>query len=282
MERKKPMKKMGIAIFCVLSLFVLSLVGNARAYNAAYTHTLYAASNPPTIDGTYAQGDEWVASGTQTFGTNGIFRDQWTMSPNLACLLIETADGTNDAGDYWVVCYDSTETGTTTEPDGGPKPTAFDYKLVVTGHGATAAVQWYKGTGTGWTSAGSATGGLTQAQTLSPYTPKIGTPHYVLELAIDKADTSLGSVPMGYNWANYIAYYDAHDGGYGLQQWPPAPASADVPDSWGYITYDMAANPTPDVPESISIIAMLAVSSVAVAGVVLLRKRQRIANLSIN
>lgn len=276
------MKKISIAVFCVLSLFALSLVGNARAYNSAYTHILYAASNPPTIDGTYAQGDEWLASGTQTFGTNGIFRDQWTMSPNLACLLIETADGTNDAGDQWVICYDSTESGGATEPDGGPKPTTFDYKLVITGHGAAATVQWYKGNGASWVTT-SAVGGLTQAQTLSPYTPKIGTPHYVLELYIDKADTSLGSVPMGYNWAQFVSYYDAHDGGYGLQQWPPAsatpPGSPDVPDSWGYITYDMAANPTPDVPEGIGFVVMLAISSVAAAGAALLRKRQRIANL---
>lgn len=277
------MKKIGIAIFCVISLFVLSLAGNAIAYNAAFTHILYQSDAAPTVDGTYAPGAEWLASGTQTFGTNGIFRDMWTMSPNLACLLIETADNTNDAGDYWVVCYDSTESGGATEPDGGTAPKTNDYKLVVTGHGASATVQWFKGTGTAWSTTpatGVSAGLLTQAQSLS-VTPKIGTPHYVLELYIDKSDTSLGTVPMGYTWANYIAYYDAHAGGYGLQQWPPAPASANVPDGWGFITYESAPNPTPDVPEGISIVAMLTVSSVAMVGAVLLRKRQKMANLSI-
>ncbi len=273
------MKKIGIAIFCVISLLVLSLAGTALAYNASITHTLYQSSAPPTIDGTYAQGEEWVASGTQTFGANGIFRDMWTMSPNYACLLIETADGTNDPGDKWTICYDSTESGTTTEPDGGPNPTAFDYKLEVTGHGATATYLWYKGTGTTWTSVTPGGALYSAAQSLAPYTPKIGTPHYVLELYIDKADTSLGSVPMGYTWAQFVSYYDAHDGGLGLQQWPPAPASANVPDGWGYIQYESAANPTPDVPEGISMIAMLAVSSVAAAGIIFLRTRQKTAHL---
>jgi hypothetical protein len=42
------MKKMGIAVFCVLSLLMLSLVGSAAAYNAAFEHILYqgdAAAN---------------------------------------------------------------------------------------------------------------------------------------------------------------------------------------------------------------------------------------------
>ena len=269
------MSKLGIAIFFVLSLFALSLVGIAAAYNAAFTHTLYQAEASPTIDGTYAVGAEWLASGTQTFGTNGVFRDMWTMTPNLACLLIETADSTNDAGDYWVVCYDSTEAGAATEPDGGTAPKTNDYKLVVTGHGASATVQWFKGTGTGWstTPATVAAGLLTQAQSLSA-TPMIGTPHYVLELYVDKSDTSLGTVPMGYTWAQYVAYYDAHDGGNGLQQWPPTPASANVPDGWGYITYVQEPNPIPNIPEGIGIVVVLSVSSVAIAGGLLLRKRQ--------
>ena len=105
------MKKIGIAVFCVLSLFALGLAGSATAYNATYTHTNYLSSTIPTIDGTYAQGDEWLASGTQTFGANGIFRDEWVMTPTTANLLIETADGTNDAGDQWIICFDSTEAG---------------------------------------------------------------------------------------------------------------------------------------------------------------------------
>jgi hypothetical protein len=258
------MKKIGTAIFCLLSIFVIVFAGNAAAYNAAFEHILYAGDVPPTVDGTYGISDEWVVSGTQTFGTNGIFRDYWVMDPNLLCLLIETADNTNDAGDYWVVCWDSTDDGGATEPDGGPSPKTNDYKLVVTGHGASATVQWFKGTGTAWSTTPStpAEGVLEEAQQLAPYTPKIGTPHYVLEMAISKMDTSMGAPLMGYTWATYIAYYDESTAT--LQSWPPAPASADVPDSWGYVTYDMGANPTPDVPEGITIGIMLSLSTLAV------------------
>ncbi len=278
-EKENSVKKTGIAVFCLLSLFVLLSIETAVAYNAAYTHTLYQADAPPTIDGTYSLNTDWVASLAQPFGTNGIFRDEWTMTPNYACLLIETADSTNDPGDYWVICYDSTASGGETPPDGGPAPTAYDYKLNITGHGASATVQWYKGTGSAWTPVTPSTGLLTQAQSLSS-TPLIAAPHYVLELYVDKSDTSLGGPPMGYNWAQYVAYYDAHAGGYGLQSWPPAsanpPGSPNVPDSWGYIPYAMGANPTPDIPESIGIVAVISVSSVAIAGGMLIRKRQRI------
>jgi hypothetical protein len=274
------MKKTGIAIFCVLSLLVLALsfVENAVAYNAAFEHILYNGAAAPTVDGTYSLDGEWVESGTQTFGTNGIFRDYWVMDPNLLCLLIETGDTTNDAGDYWVICWDSTDEGGATEPDGGTAPQTNDYQLKVTGHGTSATVQWFKGTGSAWSTTPStpAEGVLEQAQTFS-VTPKIGVPHAVLEMAILKMDTSMGAPLMGYTWATYIGYYDASTAT--LQSWPPAPASANVPDSWGYIPYDMGANPTPDIPEGIGFVVMLAVSSVAAAGAVLLRKRIKIANL---
>jgi hypothetical protein len=279
LEEGAQMSKLRIATFCIVSLFVMSLLGSVAAPNFDYTHTLYQSDNPPTIDGTYIMGAEWGASLAQPFGTNGVWRDEWTMSPNYACLLIETADTTDDEGDYWVVCYDSTDAGGATEPDGGAAPQSNDYKLVVTGHGTAATVQWYKGTGTGWTSVTPDGSLLTQAQSLTA-TPILGTPHHVLEILIDKADTSLGTVPMGYNWAQYVAYDDAHDGGFGLQSWPPASAdpsgSEDVPDSWGYIQYAEGANPEPDVPEGIGIVAALSLSSFAIVGVLLLRKRRRV------
>ena len=274
----EPLKKLEIAIFCMLLISMLSLVGTVAAPNADFTHTTYLSDTEPTVDGTYAEGDEWIASAPEAFGTNGVFRDTWSMGDVVkANLLIETADGTDDPGDYWVVCFDSTEDGGATEPDGGSAPKTNDYKFVVTGHGGAATVQWYKGTGSGWTEiATPAVEVFAQAQSLTPYTPKIGTPHYVLEVSIDKTDTSLGTVIMGYNWGQYVAYYDATSDT--TQQWPPA-ASPDNPDSWGYIVYEFGANPTPDVPEGIGIVALLLTSSVAASGIVLLRKKQRIAHL---
>ena len=82
------MTKTSLAVFCVFSLLVLALIGSAAAYNAAFTHTLYQGDAAPTVDGTYAPGAEWAASGVQAFGTNGFFRDYWVMEPNLLCLLI--------------------------------------------------------------------------------------------------------------------------------------------------------------------------------------------------
>jgi hypothetical protein len=272
------MSKLRIATFCIVSLFAISLLETVAAPNYDFTHIIYQSDTPPTIDGTYIMGAEWGASLAQPFGTNGVWRDEWTLSPNYACLLIETADTTDDAGDYWVVCYDSTAAGQDTAPNGGATPQSDDYKLVVMGHGAAATVEWYKGTGTGWTSVTPAVSLLTQAQSLTA-TPILGTPHYVLEIQVDKADTSLGTVPMGYTWGQYVAYFDAHEGGFGLQSWPPAsadpPGSEDVPDSWGYISYEMGANPAPDVPEGISIVAALSLSSVTIVGGLLLRKRRR-------
>jgi hypothetical protein len=274
------MKRIGIVIFCMLSLFMLALAGNALAYNAAYTHNDYMSSTLPTINGQYAMGEEWIASATQTFGTNGIFRDEWVMSPVSYNILIETTDNTNDAGDYWVVCFDSTAEGGATEPNGGTAPKTDDYKVVVTGHGASATVQWYKGTGTAWaTVASPSAANFAQAQSLSS-SPKISAPHYILEMFIEKTNTELGTVIMGYNWAQYVAYFDAHAGGNGLQQWPPAtatpPGSPDVPNSWGYIPYVFSANEVPDVPEGIGIAVMTAISTIAlVAGTIYIRKRPK-------
>jgi hypothetical protein len=276
------MKKTGIVVFCLFLLFVLVFAGSASAYNADYTKIdYYSGEIKPTIDGTYIVDEEWVSSQGQTFGTNGIFRDEWCTPEGLggvtwACFLIETADATDDAEDYWVMCFDSTEAGTDTDPDGGAAPQTNDYKFVVTGHGATATVQWYKGTGTGWDPVTSPDENVfQQAQSLTA-TPMIDTSHYVLEACVEKQDTATyGTVIMGYNWAMYVAYYDAHEGGDGLQQWPPEPASADVPDSWGYVAYAFEANSEPDIPENMSFVVMLALSSVAATVAVLLRKRKK-------
>ena len=276
-EKKETMKKIGIAIFSVLAISVLAFAGTVTAPNYDMEHYLYQGEIEPTVDGTYSPNGEWDASGTQAFGTDGIFRDYWVMDPNLLCLLIETGDTTNDAGDYWVICWDSTYDGGGTEPDGGAAPQTNDNKLVVTGHGGSATVQWYQGTGTAWaTHAGPAAGVLEQAQTFS-VTPKIGTAHAVLEMYMYKMDL-LGDVPlMGYTWGTYIGYYDATTET--LQAWPPTPATADVPDSWGFIPYESAPNPVPDIPEGITVGVMLLISTIAViVGMRFYRKQPKYEN----
>ncbi len=261
---KKIMKNIRIAMFCVLSLFLLSLAGSATAYNAAYTHIEYSTANAPTINGQYAQGDEWIASKPENFGTNGVWRDEWMFGASIyAYILVETADATDDAGDYFELCFDG-------NADGGATPQADDYRVVITGHGATATIQWYKGNGATWVT--TTVSSVTWAQSLSA-SPKISTPHYILEMAVDKWSTDL---PLSERWAFRVAYNDAHASGYGLQQWPPAPAARDVPAGWGYIDYASSANPVPDVPEGIGFGAMAIVSSIAlVAGTYYIRKRNK-------
>jgi len=267
----------------LLSLLLLLLVGIAVAYNADYIHTMYQSSNnPPTIDGTYIVDNDWIASGKEEFGDGAAFHDQWIMDPNIYCCIVEVTDNTTDTGDKLTICFDGTESGTSTPPDGGPNPTQYDKKLEVTGHGGSATIQWFVGNGSGWVAATASGSLLDLAQSLTT-TPTIEADHYVFDMNIDfHGDTSLGSPLVGYEWGQFVSYYDEETGE--TQQWPPADAtpagSPDVPDSWGYIVYDMAPNPETTIPESTGFVVMLAVSSVAAAGAVLLRKRTKIANIN--
>ncbi len=271
------MKKTGIVIFCMLLLFVLAFAGNVSAYNAAYTHTLYQSTVVPVIDGTYIVDADWIASGREDFGDGAAFHDQWVMDPNLLCLIVEVTDNTDDAGDKLTICFDGTSAGGATEPDGGPNPTQYDKKLEVTGHGGSTTIQWFVGDGPGWVVSGvSSAGFLELAQALTS-TPTIAAEHYVYEMNIMKLDESFGSPLIGYTWAEFVSYYDEDTGE--TQQWPPADAtpagSPDVPDSWGYIPYAQEPNPETTIPEGTGFVVMLAVSSVAAAGALLLRKRKK-------
>ncbi|MGD2065885.1 MAG: hypothetical protein PVI43_01780 [Candidatus Bathyarchaeota archaeon] len=271
------MKKTGIVIFSMLLLLVLVFAVNVSAYNAEYTHILYQSEAVPVIDGTYIVDADWIASGREDFGDGAAFHDQWVMDPNLYCLIVEVTDNTDDAGDKLTICFDGTASGGTTEPDGGANPTQYDKKLEVTGHGGSATIQWFVGDGSGWVVSGvSSAGFLELAQALTS-TPTIEAEHYVYEMNIMKLDESFGSPLMGYTWAEFVSYYDEDTGE--TQQWPPADAtpagSPDVPDSWGFITYAQEPNPETTIPEGTGFVVMLTVSSVAVAGALVLRKRKK-------
>jgi hypothetical protein len=231
-------------------------------------HTLYQSPNdPPTIDGTYIVNNDWIASGKEEFGDGAAFHDQWIMSPNIYCCIVEVTDNTTDTGDKLTICFDGTESGGSTMPDDGPNPTQYDKKMEVTGHGGSATIQWFVGNGSGWVAATASGSLLDLAQSLTT-TPTIAADHYVYEMNIDfHGDTSLGSPLVGYAWAQFVSYYDEDTGE--TQQWPPADAtpagSPDVPDSWGLISYSEDANPTVTIPEAFTIAAVVLLSSVAVA-----------------
>ncbi|MCW4001209.1 MAG: hypothetical protein NWE93_13325 [Candidatus Bathyarchaeota archaeon] len=211
-------------------------------------------------------------------GTQANFKDKYvmvssdpiTVSENI---MVESIDTTNDAGDYWSLCFDGNSATDATAPNGGAAPQADDIRLDIMGHGATATATWYKGTGTGWAvMAAPASSIASWAETLST-SPTSTTAHYILELTLIKQ--TLGLPPQ---FALRVAIYDAHSGGAALQAWPPG--SVSIPDEWGAIPYTGDAYTGP-VPESLNLFAFLLLSSIAViAGAVLIRKQSKIPKLT--
>jgi hypothetical protein len=246
------MKKTRITIFCIVALLALSMAGSVAAYNAVYTHTDYMGSTSPTIDGKYTSADEYSAGASHGFGTNGVFRDTWTIPGNvMENMIVETMDTTNDASDNYIICYDSTA-------DGGNTPKTDDFMIKVIGHGSSATCQWYRGSGTAWTAVSGPTSAFFEWKESLATSPTSSTPHYMVELRVDKQDTTaFGITVLGMNFAMSVAYNDTHTGG-GVQAWPPT-AVATNPDTWGYVPYSMDP-----VPESIGIGVIIALSSVAV------------------
>lgn len=260
------MKKIIALFVCIVTLSLLLLAGNAAAYNAAFTHTDYQGSAMPTLDGKYTTNAEYSAGASLGFGTDGVFRDIWASSGNVfENFILETMDTTDDATDSYTICYDS-------NADGGSTPKTDDFKIVITGHGASATVAWFKGTGTAWATAATPAATIFDFKESLATSPTSSTPHYMVEAKVDKQDTTaFGAVIIGMEFGMRIAYTDASTGT--TQAWPPAPATADNPDGWGYVPYSMEP-----VPESLSTVIILALSSFAVvAGAVLIKKPKTIA-----
>jgi hypothetical protein len=260
------MKKIVAIFVCIFTLGIIACAGSAAAYNAAFTQTDYMGSTMPTLDGKYTTLSEYSASAALGFGTNAVFRDYWIYSTSVyENFIFETMDTTNDPTDAYTICYDST-------PDGGSAPKTDDFKIVITGHGSSATVAWFRGTGTGWTAAATPATAAFEFKESIGTSPTSSTPHYMVEVKIDKQDsTAFGIAVIGQQFGMRLAYTDASTST--TQAWPPAPATADNPDSWGYVPYSMDA-----VPESLTLGLVLALSSVAVvAGVVLIKKPKTIA-----
>jgi len=254
-----------LAFVIMIALFLPTFAGTAKAFQTGYVNTAYPLQNAVTYDGKWTNTNEWVDAMPSNFGTNAAWREKYELLSSGTTftvyddLIIETWDNTNDAGDYYQICIDSTATG-------GSTPLTSDYIINITGHSPTATVQWYQGTGTAWTTCAAPTT-ITWGESLAPASPTTTFPHYTLEMQIDKTFTT---PELGMR----VAYYDAHAGGYGLQAWPPT--SADVPSNWGDIPYDM--NP---IPESLNLGFIIALSSVAIiAGSVILQKRSKIAKFA--
>ncbi|NLE05938.1 MAG: hypothetical protein GX638_14225, partial [Crenarchaeota archaeon] len=111
-------------IFCMFVLFSVCLLVNANyafAAKAGYTHMVYSQSTAVTFDGKWTTVSEWTDGYQTGISENSFFRDKWLMvsySPISVTqtFLVEILDDiTNDAEDYWQICFDGTM-------DGGNKP----------------------------------------------------------------------------------------------------------------------------------------------------------------
>jgi hypothetical protein len=251
--------------FCIVASCLLVFAGTVSAYKAGYQHTIYAQVDAVTIDGSWTSSTEWADCNPTNFGKS-MFGDKYlfvSMSQVNQYDLIEClTDTTNDSTDFVQVCLCGLA-------NGGSAPQTDDYLINITGHGTSAAVKWYQGTGSGW--AAMATPGSSTFQYASTLnsSPFSSTPHWIYEIMIEK--TALGLSPE--YWFR-VATYDASNAAAGVQAWPPT--SQNVPDDWGDLPYSTGA-----FPENLSLGVMIAVSSVAVvAGSIWLRKRPKITNLS--
>jgi hypothetical protein len=218
----------------------------------------YPIQTTKTWDGKWTSPTEWLDAMPSNFGTNAAFRQGYEFISGdtfviLEDIIIETWDNTNDAGDYYQIGIDCAFPSTDTAPQ------ATQYMINVTGHGSSAALSWFKGNGATWIATTAPT--TFKWNETSGTSPTTATTHYSLELQFDK--TTLTQPEIGL----YIAYYDAHTGGYGLQQWPAA-ASKNAAATWGDIPYSMDP-----IPEGFNIGIILALTSVAViAGAVVIKR----------
>jgi hypothetical protein len=261
------LKKLICSVICIVALVLFSIAGNATAYMTGYSHTCYAVQNAVTIDGKWTASTEWTDGLATSFGTTASFRDKWQMDSGASTttvyeyILIETTDNTNDASDYYQICFDGSA-------DGGTAPQTDDFRVDITGHGSTATMTWYKGTGSGWSTITAPSTAVFQYAEALDTSPTTSTSHYMLEIKMEKTSTTLGgSQIVSATFCMRVAVNDASAGASALQSWPPG--NRDVPNDYGNIPYDSNA-----LPESLSVGLVLALSAVAViGGAVLLRKK---------
>jgi hypothetical protein len=259
------LKRVVFVSFCVVVLCLIGLAGTVDAYKEGYTHVSYELKNAVTLDGKWTNATEWWDALPTSFGTNASFRNKMeliSVEPTdvWEYVMVESLDNTDDAGDYWQICFDC-------EPEfpynisipGSPTPQPDDLLLNITGH-ANAA--WFVGNGTGWVPT-STPNNVTWCNAKDT-SPTISVQHWILELRFERLTFGIGG------WfVMRVAVYDAHDDGFGLQAWPPT--SADIPNDWGFIDPE-----TIWIPEGLSFATVAALTSVTVvAGSIYLKKRQK-------
>lgn len=259
------MKKNLFSAFSVLilcSLLVITTVGTVIAGNPDYSIIEYPSSTVATVDGTWTTDDEWTDTPATDMSGNATGKFGYNIQ-DFTALGIEWIveffdDDTDDAGDYWQICLDDTNTG-------GSAPDSGDFMIEIVGH-TTLTV--YQGTGSGWSEVAGAGDELTWSNTIDS-SPWDSTPHWILEIVDSSKTAGDVQVPTMPPTGMRIAAYDANTDT--IAAWAPD-SSADDPDTWGIIG-DMSMDP---IPESIGFGVAALLSSIAVAiSVYFLRKRQK-------
>jgi hypothetical protein len=253
-------RKFSVLMLC--SLLLITTVGTVMAGNDAYSITEHPSVETATVDGTWTTEDEWTdtpvtdMSGTAT-GQFGYNIQDFTLL-GLEWIVEIFTDDTDDAEDYWQICFDNGNSG-------GSAPDSGDFMIEIVGH-TTLTV--YQGTGSGWSEVTPAAGELTWSNTIDS-SPWNSEPHWILEI-VDSSKTAdtvtiADMPPTGMRIAAYDASTDT------IAAWAPD-SDADVPDTWGVIG-GMSMEP---IPEGLTFGVMALLSSVSLlAGSHYLQKRSK-------
>ena len=272
----RGMKRNVSVAFCIIvlcSMILLANTGAVKAYQTGYQADDYTLENSVTVDGTWTTNTEWDDAAHYPLGggLNGIFRLKYDAADDLSYVnqywLIELfSDNTNDAEDYWQICY-AAAASFGGVPVGGTTPQTdcwrFDYK----GHAGASSATIYRGDGSGWVPYTSWTWNtdFQVADTISA-SKLNSTPHWIAEIKVEHIHFTFWPEM----WIR-IAAYDASNGAAGVQACPPA-SSRDAPNDWALLNSVQEA-----IPETLTIGVMVLLSSVAViVGSRYFRKRSRI------
>jgi len=252
--------KRKISVLMLCSLLMITAVGTVMAGNPDYSITEYGAVTVATVDGEWTAEDEWTdapitdMTGTATgqFGYNmdfNIYGLQW---------LVEFFDDdTDDAEDYWKICFDDSNSG-------GSAPDSGDFMIEIVGH-TTMTV--YQGTGSGWSEVDPA-GEITWSDSIGT-SPLNSEPHWILEVVESDKTSGIIQIPNAPPTGMNIIAYDASTDT--TAAWAPD-SDVDNPDSWGLVA-DYSMDP---IPEGLTFGVMAALSSIALlAGSLYLRKHAK-------
>jgi hypothetical protein len=254
--------KKAFSILMLCSLLLITTVGTVIAGNPDYSITEHPSVAVATVDGKWTTDDEWTDTPVTDMSGNATGKFGYNIQDftnlGLEWVVEIFTDDTEDAEDYWQICFDDSNSG-------GSAPDSGDFMIEIVGH-TTLTV--YQGTGSGWSEVTPATGELSWSNTIDA-SPWNSTPHWILEVVDSSKTADTVQIPNMPPTGMRIAAYDASTDT--IAAWAPD-SSADVPDTWGLIG-GMSGDP---IPENLTFVVMAFLSSVSlVVGSHYLQKRSK-------